>query len=628
MYTYLVNQVWHHNDFPSNLVKCGHFPTELPQGKIKMEDMESQLRFAVTEQNLAAVEHILQQIPVDEKDRILNYISAKKEWWWRYKHDNSSLEETHPILFQSLFSGKEIFDHLRTHGADLLITDPHGWNLIHYLVAVSFKIPELAEDAVGIYKRLKGDISSDTLAYLLMQEDLEGLRPLEFSMHLGCLEMFEAIFDTEDVYLVKRERKGFYDFLEYDISEYESLGCDNRRHKSPMLLLASIDKRILSDQKAVQILVNGPLSDWVYKKLHCNVPFILIWACLRVLLVFCFYFVISVNIPWIELIEIVVYFVNHLDEFSHENETEYLDNITSVVNASVSNESCNLLDWYGGLQYPSGILTAFLYMLMYAIFALLYDITEGLVSIFHNWRRWRSALGKPKNLVASSTYYRVCQIMFSTLSIIWILFYILAPKDIITDIGLILVTFLSTWSVLYFVQIVPFIGKFVNSIQEMLAVMLQFIIVYVIILIPFPHAFQVLLRTESTCDTVKDFESFGMGSYSVFRIMLNMVDLTSYNSEGVYVAYILHVIFVFFVAILLVNFLIALMSSSVGQVVDAGEAIMMIQRLSVVMLVEWRLTRPFVCIYEFLHRIFFRVCHKQIYLRHKHITRGLKKSRN
>ncbi len=598
-----------------------------------MDDSEGQLRCAVTEQNLGAVQHILERIPIDQKNKILNDVPKKKDWWWRYIHNNSSLEETHPILFQSLFAGEEIFYCLRAHGADLLITDPHGWNIIHYLIAVSFKIPERSEDAVDIYKRLKQDISPDTLAYLLMQEDLEGLRPLEFSMHLGCLGMFEAIFDTEDVYLVKRERKGFYDILEYDISEYESLGCDNRRHKSPMLLLSSIDKSILSDEKAVQVLMNGPLRDWVYNKLHCNVPFILLWACLRVLLVLCFYVVISVNIPWKELIDAVVYVINHLDEFNRENRTEHLDNLTSMVNSSINNGSCNPIDWYGGLQYPSGIFSAFLYMLIYAISALLYDITEGLVSVFHNWRRWKSALGKRKNLVASSTYYRVCQIMFSTLSIIWILFYIFEPKNIITDIGLILVTFLSTWSILYFVQIVPFIGKFVNSIQEMLAVMLQFTIVYVIILIPFPHAFQVLLRSDSSCDSVKDFESLGMGSYSVFRIMLNMVDLTSYysdayNSDGVYVAYVLHIIFVFFVAILLVNFLIALMSSSVGNVVDSGEAIMMIQRISVVMLIEWRLVRPFVCLYDFLHRIFFHVYHKQVYLRHKHITRELRKSKS
>ena len=78
----------------------------------------------------------------------------------------------------------------------------------------------------------------------------------------------------------------------------------------------------------------------------------------------------------------------------------------------------------------------------------------------------------------------------------------------------------------------------------------------------------------------------------------------------------LHIIYVFMVAILLVNFLIALMSTSVGEVVDAGDVIMLVQRLSVVMLVEWRLIYPLAPLYLFLRKIFFKCYNGKIVIKH------------
>ena len=112
----------------------------------------------------------------------------------------------------------------------------------------------------------------------------------------------------------------------------------------------------------------------------------------------------------------------------------------------------------------------------------------------------------------------------------------------------------------------------------------------------------------------------GYGIYSVFRIMLNMIDLTTYNSPSLYAAYVLHIIYVFLVAILLVNFLVALMSSSVGEVVDAGSVIMLVQRLSVLTLVEWRLKYPFAPLYMLLHKIFFTTYRGKIVLKHTEVV--------
>ncbi len=589
------------------------------QRESKMEDTDQKLRQAIKEGDHENLERLLIRIPRAEKDAILNPSPAKDRLIRRYRNrsrNGNRLLGTSPILFDSLFSDKIIFDILLKNGANIFITDQQGWNIIHYLVVVSYNIQDLEQEAVNVYNRLKDDTQIESVKALLFMEDSDGLRPLEFAIHLGCLGMFEAIFETQDVYLVKKERKGFYDFIEYDISEYEGVGCDirNRRHKSPMLLLAVIDKRVLKNKKAVEILSRGPLADWVGAKVNINFLFVFTWAIIRLLVVVCFYFVISVNVPWKDLIDMIIDFIKTSGD---------LDETLSNVTESVENQTCEVIDWYGGISRPKVLYGAILYMLVYSICAVVYDVFEGFVSIFYNWAKWRAAFGKSKDLVASTSFYRICQLFFSILSIIWTIFYMIEPKSIFTAIGLILTIFFSIWSALYFVQIAPFIGKFVNSIQQMLKIMIQFVVVYAIILIPFPHGFQVLLRGENKCDTIEGFENLGMGSYSAFRMMLNMIDLTSYKVEVVSLVYVMHAIFVFFVAVLLMNFLIALMSSSVGEIVEAGDAILMIQRLSVVMLIEWRLTRPFSWLYVMLHRMFFNVAKRQIHLKHRRIFRGV-----
>ena len=89
----------------------------------------------------------------------------------------------------------------------------------------------------------------------------------------------------------------------------------------------------------------------------------------------------------------------------------------------------------------------------------------------------------------------------------------------------------SVWSILYFVQLLPYVDPFVNSIQKMLGIMINFTIVYFIMIFPYPHAFLALLKGNSGCK-LEGFESVWNGMYTSFKIMLNMVDLDTYNVNG------------------------------------------------------------------------------------------------
>ena len=575
------------------------------------------LRVAVKEENIQMVELLLRECTERKKETILNPTFPEQKSLRRYRHREKCLFQEPPLLFQALVHG-DVFDVVLKAGANLFLVDQQGWNIIHYLITVSHKIAGMEDKCVTIYNRLRRTFSVDELNALLKMEDCEGLRPLEFAMHLGCIKMFDAIFNTDGVYLIKNKRKGFYNVKEYDITEYESLGCNNRRDKSPMLLLTAADRKVLTDEVTVQLLTKGPVNRWVNAKLKCNVPLIAIWASLRISCMICFYVIIGVNLTLDSLWQLGS--VGSLEMF-----VQAIANATGVVWNSTSNDySCvdgeKPVDWYGAYNHLEGLLLAVVYLFLYCFFSVLSDVFEGFVSIFYNWSRWKHCFGIPKHLITSVVYYRVCMLIFSISSITWVFIYFVVPNNIFVELGLIIVTYVSTWSVMFFVQILPYAGSFVNSIQKMLTIMAQFTFVYAIILIPFPHAFQVFLRGQGLCDTVKGFETIGNGIYSVFRIMLNMIDITTYKSPSLHAAFVLHIIYVFLVAILLVNFLVALMSSSVGEVVDAGSVIMLVQRLSVLTLVEWRLKYPFAPLYMLLRKIFFTTYRGQIVLKHTEVV--------
>ena len=175
------------------------------------------------------------------------------------------------------------------------------------------------------------------------------------------------------------------------------------------------------------------------------------------------------------------------------------------------------------------------YLLIYSTCSVIFDIISVFTLFCSNSIKWKQFQGKKKDIVVSNTFYRVCQFTFMMFSSFTLIQYInLGSKKDYSDqrllkVGLIFSCFFSVWSVLYFVQLMPSVGQFVNSIRRMLGIMFNFIIVYGIMLYPYPHALMVMLKNNLECQ-VPGFETLQNGIYSSFKIMLNMLDISNYQS--------------------------------------------------------------------------------------------------
>ena len=104
-----------------------------------------------------------------------------------YRHSDSALQKPCPILFEATRARKfASVDILLENGFTFETRDTNGWNILHYLIAVSYFDPSYEATAVDIWRNVWKRINLEQLENLLQQEDLEGLRPLELALHLEC----------------------------------------------------------------------------------------------------------------------------------------------------------------------------------------------------------------------------------------------------------------------------------------------------------------------------------------------------------------------------------------------------------------------------------------------------------
>ena len=159
------------------------------------------------------------------------------------------------------------------------------------------------------------------------------------------------------------------------------------------------------------------------------------------------------------------------------------------------------------------------------------------------------------------------------------------------------------WSIMFFLQLVPWLGHFVVAIQRMLGDLSKFFVLYCLFMVPYVMALYLALNDSKETD---QFSTVGKAIYSTFLTMLNMVNYISFNESPAKSAlYVIHFLYVFMVPVLLVNFLIAMFSSSYSDVTQNRDVIFVIQSLSVCFSLESRLIGPLRYLRRMLQKKYF-----------------------
>ncbi len=146
------------------------------------------------------------------------------------------------------------------------------------------------------------------------------------------------------------------------------------------------------------------------------------------------------------------------------------------------------------------------------------------------------------------------------------------------------------WGIFYFIQLIPRMGHYVIIIQSMIGDMVHFQLLFWLMFFPFPLTFYMVLHSGLDCSGSTDFSNMVSIVHDSFLILLNSFDISFYMGQvdTPWLLAAIHVLFVLICAIMMLNFLIALLSNSVAKISCYSDIILPLQSLAVVFTLEGR----------------------------------------
>ena len=170
----------------------------------------------------------------------------------------------------------------------------------------------------------------------------------------------------------------------------------------------------------------------------------------------------------------------------------------------------------------------------------------------------------------------------------------------------------NVWNILYFLEMLPWFSILALSIQRMFGKMLRFLTVFFLLFFSFEYTFFRLYNDRGVCTA--GFTGWLDSFYSTFLIMVNMVNVWEVVGGIDIILVLIHVMYVFVVAILLLNFLIALMSDAMTKVMNKADILVQMAQLSAALLVEARIGRLFHNLSSRRQRQYFKSDNNRLYL--------------
>ena len=446
---------------------------------------------------------------------------------------------------------------LLQHGANVSSQDPYGHNPVHLIVCFSFVKPQLNHIWMAMFQRLVACVPATIVKQMLLIENKQGLRPVEFAVQQGTLPIALCIWNLPAIYLHSSKSLAGRQFRIYDVTEYES---GDRIDKSPVLALTKFDEQQLRNPFCNTLFQHSWIHALLQVKAKTNYIFLLICFLSRLM-----YFA-SFMMLQITLIKNSLHVENSTDDC-----TNYVFQFAHDINL---NET--ILAW-----------TLLLIALIYTVF----DIIEFARVLLPQYQIFMYNLSGRKRIIANNWYYGISIFLANMCIISACMMYLFDSNSTGSNFIRLAAPPLMFNSVLYYMQAVPVLGFYIIAIQRMVMSMLVFVVLLFCLMAPFVLSFIMLLATGMESQCPPGFTELLESYYSMTALMLSLRNFDKYdmvnNEEWLWI---LHVIYMFAAAILLLNFLIATMADQMGFVRQNKEVIQTIQTMSMFVQVEqqWR----------------------------------------
>ena len=544
---------------------------------LKVEENKEWLE-AILSDDKNAVEYTLQNCEVKQKEKYLNGYFEFVKNNLPVKNCACELDKSEQFTFSHCwlmavaFGSGSVVESFIHHGCNVLTTDGNGRNAIHCIIYMCFMRTDYENEMLKTLQLIARNVSSSIMSDLLLQEDRDGLRPLEYALHLGVSSVALQIFSFVSVHTAEKQYHGTSITWSIDITQYEISG--GRMYRSPLLLFVMYDRTNIDDKNFKNLFFSSVTQQWMVAKYKALRVFILLWFLSRFIFMLLYWAV---------------------DATLLIMEEEYFHNLNGT-STNLTQGTCTQ-DKFSSFISRRVVYIFIIYLYIHCVVQLVYDTIEHYTLFFRAEHRWigRTPRGR-KNSIVHVLFYRISQTLLYITVIMGLTFrllrlhlnYELPPN--FDAFALILITFWLTWSMLQFVQLLPGVGHFVVALQRLLANLLSYITVFALFTFVFAEMFFRIVNINHTeCAKQFDFHS-GTYIYSTFLVLIHMFDFRTIETEDRVTLYLLHITYVFMASIMFINFLIALFSSTVTWVNSHKDLILNVQSLSMFIILEHRLS--------------------------------------
>ena len=487
-----------------------------------------------------------------------------------------------PLSLAAVCGSCDVIQELHIAGIDMFQADKLENNVIHMLVIHANRNPEKELMYLDVFIKIKTLMSKEAFNRMLVTENISGTKPLELAAHFQTFRLMNAILTTPGVYLKKQAKCGTLSIDGYDVTDYESDTECRPWMNSPMFLLLFLICSKLNDEFTTKFITSGLISRWMKIRKNIYLPFIVFWAAVRLLSIFLAFFPAALGDP------------------------QGTDNATCGTYIHVT-KSVNTV--------------AIITLIVLTTFALLYDLYD-MVRLYRLNTRWMGKYTPMKGQrVVHYVFYRVLEAILNVVLLVMCLNKIIWHHwghhlpIYLGQMLFVTMTCCSVWSLLFFAQLMPVVGTYVMATQRMLHSLAKFGLIILIFVLPFGFIFPKFISRNGDGSCPEEFDSTVSSFYTSFTIILNMVDFRSFDTPSKESLWLFHVFYTIFVAVLLLNFLIAIFSDTFKEIADNPEVICIIQWLSIMASIDFRIPRFMRPIVERLKRRHFVYHENRIYVR-------------
>ena len=501
-----------------------------------------------------------------ERKCLVNGVFIYNEDAYIHASRDRDLEFKYPLHVAIAGASLKCMTRLLNDGADVSSLDVNGSNIVHtVIIACSHRRDDEAA-FILILRHILDHLTKIQLVTMTTHSNKDGYRPLELAARIGVYGIFRELLQYPGILVEAILDAGVNTYALFNLTQYENFSDRKRYLRSPLRMLVYMREDGLQSFKHYHISLIPIIQKWFRYKLRRTLPFLFGWFTIRI----AFLTLLSLIDPSALLVlGVCIPYNNNTTQFENPHKVEILCAVNNHTQAEIQQTI--------QIAYVSSY---------WAVIIFCIDCIELIACFCDKERRiaYRGLYNPSSPFVAYTLFYRCCQFLLLSLCVVSV--PLAKSIDLVEAIKLLYMLKacylpLIIMAVLYMVEMAPVFGLFAITLQKMITSMLTFVVFLMLVKIAFARFFALVAKHYGFTSVAK----------SIYLLFMLETGSLSFGTEPETVIMVVHTVYYFISGILLLNYLIAVMSSLATNTEEDRDTTQLLRRLDMIYTVEERYTQ-------------------------------------